>query len=193
MTSHQIRVSFSQTLQFMRHKMSAILPLSWSFHIVRCKQFTLGQEDYALSWSSKKMTTNRPPNIISISKSSLKFHSQYLQYLTLFLMEHPILKIPGCLAIIKLQKRSESNVLTNFSSYRNRRLSKWWNPTTSWSNPWSLEWLANRSRVISLRAERRAFYFRIISYILIKLPPWPELHVDQSECHNDTSQNLVLF
>ena len=29
-------------------------------------------------------------------------------------MEHPILKIPGRLAIIKLQKRSESNVLTNY-------------------------------------------------------------------------------
>ena len=29
-------------------------------------------------------------------------------------MEHPILKIPGWLVIIKLQKRSESNVLTNY-------------------------------------------------------------------------------
>ena len=29
-------------------------------------------------------------------------------------MEHPILKILGWLAIIKLQKRSESNVLTNY-------------------------------------------------------------------------------
>ena len=71
-----------------------------------------------------KMAAHRPPNMISISKSSLKVHSQYLQYLALFLMEHPILKILGWLAIIKLQKRSESNVLTNFSSYRNRRLSK---------------------------------------------------------------------
>ena len=52
--------------------------------------------------------------MISISKSSLKVHSQYLQYLYSFLMEHPILKIPGWLAIIKLQKRSESNVLTNY-------------------------------------------------------------------------------
>ena len=52
--------------------------------------------------------------MISISKSSLKVHSQYLQYLGLFLMEHPILKILGRLAIIKLQKRSESNVLTNY-------------------------------------------------------------------------------
>ena len=60
------------------------------------------------------MTAHKPPNMISISKSSLKVHSQYLQYLALFLMEHPILQILGWLAIIKLQKRSESNVLTNY-------------------------------------------------------------------------------
>ena len=29
--------------------------------------------------------------------------------------------------------------------------------------------------------------------MLVKLPPWPGLHVDQAECHNDTSGNLVLF
>ena len=52
--------------------------------------------------------------MISISKSSLKVHSQYLQSFGPFLMEHPILKILGCLANIKLQKRSESNVLTNY-------------------------------------------------------------------------------
>ena len=56
----------------------------------------------------------KPPNMISISKSSLKVHSQYLQYLALFLMEHPVLKKLERLAIIKLQKRSESNVLTNY-------------------------------------------------------------------------------
>ena len=53
--------------------------------------------------------------MISISKSSPKVHSQYLQYLALFLMEHPILKKSGTLAIIKLQKRSESNVLINLT------------------------------------------------------------------------------
>ena len=56
----------------------------------------------------------KPPNMISISKSSPKVHSQYLQYWPFFLMEHPILKILGWLAIIRLQKRSESNVLTNY-------------------------------------------------------------------------------
>ena len=40
-------------------------------------------------------------------------HSQYLQYLVLFLMEHPILKNLHMRSIIKIQKRSESNVLTN--------------------------------------------------------------------------------
>ena len=112
----------------------------------------------------RKWAAHRPPNMISISKSSLKVHSQYLQYLCPFLMEHPILKILGWLAIIKLQKRSESNVLTNFSSYRNRRLSKWWNPTPSWSNPWSLEWLANRSRVISLRTGMVRFFIGMHRY-----------------------------
>ena len=52
--------------------------------------------------------------MISISKSTSKVHSPYLQYSTLFLMEHPILKILERIAIIKLQKRSESNVLTNY-------------------------------------------------------------------------------
>ena len=60
----------------------------------------------------------------SISKFPQEVHSQFLQHFTPILMEHPILKKREPIAIIKLQKRSESNVLTNFSIYRNRRLSK---------------------------------------------------------------------
>ena len=66
----------------------------------------------------KSGRSRRPPNMISISKSHWIVHSQFLQHLSPFLMEHPILKKSECLVIIKLQKRSESNVLTNFPIYR---------------------------------------------------------------------------
>ena len=65
---------------------------------------------------SKKWAARRPPNMVSISNFRQTVHSQYLQDLAPILMEHPILKKSGWLAIIKLQKRSESNVLINLTS-----------------------------------------------------------------------------
>ena len=62
---------------------------------------------------NKRRLPQKPPNMISISKSTAKVHSQYPQNMADFLMEHPILQNSKSLAIIKLQKRSESNVLTN--------------------------------------------------------------------------------
>ena len=78
------------------------------------KAASITEAAYPLFVPKTKWAAHKPPNMISISKSPLKVHSQYLQYLALFLMEHPILKILERLAIIKLQKRSESNVLTNY-------------------------------------------------------------------------------
>ena len=67
-------------------------------------------EYFPVKW---KKAARRPPNMISIPNFQQTVHSQFLQDLAVFLMEHPILKKSGWLAIIKLQKRSESNVLIN--------------------------------------------------------------------------------
>ena len=50
-------------------------------------------------------------------------------------MEHPILKNPGPGCMIKIQKRSESNVLSKLPYWRKKRLRKCWSPTTTWNNP----------------------------------------------------------
>ena len=64
----------------------------------------------------------------------LPVYSQFFQLLGWILMEFPILQNFKTLAIIKLQKRSESNVLSKLpvnKIYRKKRLRKCWNPTIS--------------------------------------------------------------
>ena len=60
----------------------------------------------------KKITARRPPNIIIISQKKTCVHSQLFQHFTSISMEHPNLKNAHSGVIIKIQKRSESNVLS---------------------------------------------------------------------------------
>ena len=60
------------------------------------------------------------PNIFSIPYSKRIVHSQFLQLFSLILVNHPILQNKGTSAIIKIQKRSESNVL-RFLQIRRKR------------------------------------------------------------------------
>ena len=82
---------------------------------------------------TKRTATGRPTYLVYHSWFCFVY-SQYFQLLALILMKNPILKTTGSLAIIKLQKRSESNVLSKLSInkiYRKKRLRKCRNPTTS--------------------------------------------------------------
>ena len=62
-----------------------------------------------------KRAARRPPNRNIISHLFSPVYPQFLQLFAVILMEHPILKnpIPGC--IMKIQKRSESNVLSKLT------------------------------------------------------------------------------
>ena len=60
------------------------------------------------------------PNISSVPYLQPRVHSQFLQLLTHILVYHPILQNRKTCAIIKIQKRSESNVLSNFQIRRKR-------------------------------------------------------------------------
>ena len=55
---------------------------------------------------------HKPPNINIISHLFSPVHSQFLQLFASILMEHPILQFSRSGCIMKIQKRSESNVLS---------------------------------------------------------------------------------
>ena len=55
---------------------------------------------------------HKPPNINIISDLFSSVHSQFLQLFAFILMEHPILHFLRPRCIMKIQKRSESNVLS---------------------------------------------------------------------------------
>ena len=61
------------------------------------------------------------PNITIIAQETSYFHSHFIQSLPFFLMEHPILQMGKSWGIMKIQKRSESNVLI-ISQYKKARL-----------------------------------------------------------------------
>ena len=92
-------------------------------------------------------------------------------------MQYCVLKIANCSGNIKAQRRTllfkgfqkssvhieieKSNIWECHTealhgrkpySLQKERLCKCRNPTTSWNDPWSSEWLTERSRVISRRA-----------------------------------------
>ena len=80
-----------------------------------CKSAGLSYVGSSPTWPTKRnraASLRKPPNMNIISHLFSPVHSQFLQLFASILMEHPILKnpIPGC--IIKIQKRSESNVLS---------------------------------------------------------------------------------
>ena len=54
----------------------------------------------------------KPPDINIISHLFSPVHSQFLQLFAFILMEHPILQFSRSGCIMKIQKRSESNVLS---------------------------------------------------------------------------------
>ena len=60
------------------------------------------------------------PNIFSLPYLQPHVHSQFLQLLPRILVNHPILQNKGTYAIMKIQKRSESNVL-RFLQIRRKR------------------------------------------------------------------------
>lgn len=53
------------------------------------------------------------PNISSVPYLKPHVHSQFLQLLPRILVNHPILQNKKTCVIMKIQKRSESNVLSN--------------------------------------------------------------------------------
>ena len=78
------------------------------------------------------------PNIPIIAHGPAYFHSHFIQSSPFFLMEHPILQMGKSWGIIKIQKRSESNVLT-ISKYKKARL------TTDGTHLWNGITLDHRS------------------------------------------------
>ena len=60
------------------------------------------------------------PNIFSVPYLQTHVHSQFLQLLLRILVYHPILQNWETYAIMKIQKRSESNVLSNLQIHRKR-------------------------------------------------------------------------
>ena len=81
----------------------------------------------------KRQPKGRPTYSVYHSRKP-SVYSQLFQLLRWILMEFPILQNFKTLAIIKLQKRSESNVLSKLlvnKIYRKKRLRKCWNPTIS--------------------------------------------------------------
>ena len=60
----------------------------------------------------QKRTARRPPNKIIISQKKTCVHSQLFQHFASISMEHPNLKNAHSGVIMKIQKRSESNVLS---------------------------------------------------------------------------------
>ena len=121
----------------------------------------------------KRRPTGRPTYLVYHSYFCFVY-SQYFQLLALILMKNPILKITGSLAIIKLQKRSESNVLSKLSInkiYRKKRLRKCWNPTTS-KTP---DGRCQGFYLILLRSEKERFLLR----------PW------EKACYNDRKYQEV--
>ena len=96
------------------------------------------------TWPTKRNRATslwKPPNIIILSHLKTSVNLRIFQTFPLSFMEHPILKnpIPGC--IMKIQKRSESNVLSKLpqnKSIESKRLRKWVIPSST-DDPWSCE------------------------------------------------------
>ena len=63
--------------------------------------------------SRKKSGSHLHPNISSVPYLQPHVHSQFLQLFSLILVYHPILQNWKTCAIMKVQKKSESNVLSN--------------------------------------------------------------------------------
>ena len=79
------------------------------------------------------------PTKISYHIPNTLVHTHFLQLFVSILMEHPILKKEKTRCIMKIQKRSESNVLSKLSinkSIESKRLRKWLIPSTI-DDPWS--------------------------------------------------------
>ena len=64
---------------------------------------------------TEKGAARRPPNMNIISYLFSPVYPQFLQLFSVILMEHPILKNQDPRCIMKIQKRSESNVLSKLT------------------------------------------------------------------------------
>ena len=69
------------------------------------------------------------PNMLIESHFKRSVHTQFLQLISCFLVDDPILQNRESQAIMKIQKRSESNVLGNLPNLQKERLRKCRNPT----------------------------------------------------------------
>ena len=117
-----------------------------------CKSAGLSIVGSSPTWPTKRNRAAslwKPPNIFIIPYGNAPVNLRIFQTFLLSFIEHPILHFlrPSC--IMKIQKRSESNVLSKLSinkSIESKRLRKWLIPSTI-DDPWS--WVNKRSRVIS--------------------------------------------